>query len=61
MHDAASRRYGTSQTVLDYVLKDQIARFRPTSVVDFGAGGGKNGRLDLKQANPPWLYSSVRR
>jgi hypothetical protein len=43
--DTHSQRYGASVPLLDYVLREQVARARPRTVVDFGAGGGKNGRL----------------
>lgn len=36
---------GTSSSVLDYVLLEQIVNIRPRSVYDFGAGAGKIGRL----------------
>ncbi len=37
--------HGTSGTWLDYILRHQLAETRPASVVDFGAGDGKNGRM----------------
>lgn len=39
------QRYGTSSTILDYVLRHQLAEIKPKEIVDFGAGGGKNGSL----------------
>jgi len=38
-------RYGSSSSQCDYVLQYQIAQMRPQQIVDFGAGGGKNGRI----------------
>ena len=37
--------YGTSASYLDYVLKNQLERIKPLQIVDFGAGGGKNGLI----------------
>jgi hypothetical protein len=31
--------------VCDYIVAQQLAALRPREVVDFGAGGGKNGRI----------------
>lgn len=39
------QQYGSSSSLLDFVLKNQLAEIKPNKVVDFGAGGGKNGRL----------------
>lgn len=39
------QQYGSSLSLLDYILKYQIAEIKPKQIVDFGAGGGKNGRL----------------
>jgi hypothetical protein len=36
---------GSSATLCDYILQNQIGKLEPKSVVDFGAGGGKNGRI----------------
>jgi hypothetical protein len=41
----AEQGLGSSETILDYVLSHQIVEARPATVVDFGAGGGKNGRI----------------
>jgi hypothetical protein len=38
-------RYGSSSSLCDYVLRRQIEQMRPQHIVDFGAGGGKNGRI----------------
>jgi 2-polyprenyl-3-methyl-5-hydroxy-6-metoxy-1,4-benzoquinol methylase len=38
-------RYGSSCTFLDYVVRHQVSEMKPNSVVDFGAGAGKNGKL----------------
>ncbi len=43
--EAKPKKYGSSATLLDYVLKQQVADIGPKEIVDFGAGGGKNGRL----------------
>jgi hypothetical protein len=47
MSNAAETRqqHGSSETVLDYVVRRQIDRLQPKTVVDFGAGAGKNGRI----------------
>ena len=37
--------HGTSGTWLDYILRHQLAEIRTASVVDFGAGEGKNAHL----------------
>jgi len=37
--------YGGSVTFCDYILEHQLEAIRPASLVDFGAGGGKNGRI----------------
>ena len=37
--------HGTSVSYLDYVLKNQLERIKPRQIVDFGAGGGKNGLI----------------
>ena len=42
---ASDQQYGSSASLLDYVFKHQVEGIKPKSVVDFGAGGGKNGRL----------------
>jgi hypothetical protein len=39
------QRYGSSVSVLDYIVRHQIEGIKPRNIVDFGAGGGKNGRL----------------
>jgi hypothetical protein len=36
---------GASTWVCDYIVAQQLAALRPREVVDFGAGGGKNGRI----------------
>lgn len=36
---------GSSTSLCDFVLEHQLLQLKPSSVVDFGAGGGKNGRL----------------
>jgi hypothetical protein len=36
---------GSSVEICDYVLRHQIAQLEPRSIVDFGAGAGKNGRI----------------
>jgi hypothetical protein len=41
----AKQELGSSETILDYVLRHQIVEAQPGTVVDFGAGGGKNGRI----------------
>lgn len=37
--------YGTSASSCDYILRSQLERLQPHSIVDFGAGGGKNGKI----------------
>lgn len=39
------KQYGSSYSLLDYVVKHQLDEIRPANVVDFGAGAGKNGAL----------------
>mgnify|MGYP006305959775 CR=1 FL=1 len=38
-------RVGSSSSALDYVLREQIKAIQPKTVVDFGAGGGKIGKI----------------
>jgi hypothetical protein len=38
-------QYGSSATVLDYVVRHQIVEEQPKTVVDFGAGAGKDGTI----------------
>lgn len=45
MNQVVVTTYGTSSTILDYVLQHQVKKVSPTKIVDFGAGGGKNGKL----------------
>lgn len=40
-----TEQYGTSLSVCDYIVAHQLAENRPFSIVDFGAGAGKYGRL----------------
>jgi hypothetical protein len=44
-------KYGTSVSYLDYVLENQIKRIKPQQIVDFGAGGGKNGLIARQLLN----------
>lgn len=44
-HETSPEQYGTSMTVCDYIVAHQLDEQRPASVVDFGAGAGKNGWL----------------
>ena len=39
------QRYGTSVNYLDDVLERQLLTIDPKKIVDFGAGGGKNGKI----------------
>jgi hypothetical protein len=41
----AHEQYGTSTTVCDYIVVHQLEEHRPATIVDFGAGAGKNGWL----------------
>jgi hypothetical protein len=43
--DQRDQQTGASTWVCDYILEYQLASLRPTEAVDFGAGGGKNGRI----------------
>ena len=43
--DSQPQQYGNSIGVLDYVFRQQASTIKPRTVVDFGAGGGKKGRL----------------
>ena len=45
MKDPSDQGYGSSSTLCDYVLRHQLQEAAPGSIVDFGAGGGKIGRL----------------
>jgi hypothetical protein len=45
LNTTPAERYGTSTSVCDYIVQHQIKACRPASVVDFGAGAGKNGHL----------------
>lgn len=38
-------QHGSSTSLCDYIVEHQLDLIRPRAVVDFGAGGGKNGRL----------------
>jgi hypothetical protein len=40
-----TQQAGASTWLCDYIVKQQLASLRPTEVVDFGAGAGKNGRI----------------
>jgi Methyltransferase domain len=42
---APAPRLGRSASLCDFELLHQLETLQPKSVVDFGAGGGKNGRL----------------
>jgi hypothetical protein len=41
-------KYGESSSQADWILENQILQLRPKSIVDFGAGGGKNSILARK-------------
>ena len=43
------QQIGTSDTTLDFITAEQAKALRPATIVDFGAGGGKYGRL-LREA-----------
>jgi SAM-dependent methyltransferase len=45
MGAVVTKQYGSSTSLCDYILRQQIKQVGPKDVVDFGAGGGKNGRL----------------
>src|SRR5688572_8483075 len=38
-------QYGASTSTCDYIVQQQLRLCHPAQIVDFGAGGGKNGRL----------------
>jgi len=40
--------HGRSATTCDYILEKQLSTIQPKSIVDFGAGAGKNGELVRK-------------
>lgn len=44
-NDSENPRYGSSSSLCDYILEHQLEELRPRHIVDFGAGGGKNGRI----------------
>lgn len=39
------KQYGGSSSLCDYILARQLETLKPGQIVDFGAGGGKVGRL----------------
>ncbi len=43
--DTVEQQFGSSVSYCDYILAQQLEVLRPTHIVDFGAGGGKNGRI----------------
>ncbi len=45
VQDSVDKQYGSSTTLCDYILVHQLEEIQPRQVVDFGAGGGKNGKL----------------
>jgi|WetSurMetagenome_2_1015567.scaffolds.fasta_scaffold436381_3 hypothetical protein len=42
---AVEQQYGSSVPLCDFVLKYQLEELQPLQIVDFGAGGGKNGTI----------------
>jgi hypothetical protein len=38
-------QFGLSDYICDFALEDQLRKLKPASVVDFGAGSGKNGGI----------------
>jgi len=44
-NDPSAPLYGGSSSLCDYILERQLKQIQPRSIVDFGAGGGKNGRI----------------
>ena len=43
--DYAEQQYGSSVSLCDYILKHQLEEIKPRQIVDFGAGGGKIGKI----------------
>ena len=43
--ECKKQEYGSSVSYLDYVFKNQLEKIKPQQIVDFGAGGGKNGKI----------------
>lgn len=41
----SAAQFGLSEYICDFALEDQLRKLKPTSVVDFGAGAGKNGEI----------------
>lgn len=41
----SSAQFGSSATLCDFVVENQLRKLRPKNVVDFGAGAGKNAQL----------------
>lgn len=41
----SAAQFGSSATLCDFALLNQLAKLKPRSVVDFGAGAGKNGKI----------------
>ncbi|MCI0591224.1 MAG: hypothetical protein L0Y67_06440 [Gammaproteobacteria bacterium] len=44
-HQNTVEQYGSSTWLCDYIVEHQLRLLQPKEVVDFGAGGGKNGLL----------------
>jgi hypothetical protein len=49
--DHPEQQYGTSAKFCDYVFEHQLEHLQPRQIVDFGAGGGKNGRIARQVLN----------
>jgi hypothetical protein len=41
-------QYGSSASSCDFILNHQLEELQPLQIVDFGAGGGKNGKIARK-------------
>jgi hypothetical protein len=59
MHNPCDEVHGTSSALCDYILQHQLQETAPASIVDFGAGGGKIGRLVRETLSPSCRLEAV--
>lgn len=43
--DSSEQQHGTSAPLCDFILRNQLEELQPLQIIDFGAGGGKNGKI----------------
>ena len=41
----SAAQFGSSEYICDFAVEEQLRKLKPTSVVDFGSGGGKYARM----------------